>query len=167
MHSLRKYLEKGYRYIHFGMVQVAVKPLVHLGVDAPIYLALRDKRLKRYKTSLIAMIQTNVCNGPIYFNCSPNFSIDLTDPLILDTLVLDIHLKGDEFHALCKNFAVIYRVYFRLMNSQLNTRFNLNPLKNEETILLQVNADQPATYTPKRLAWNEITIPEQHILHNP
>lgn len=45
--SLNKYLERGFRYSHIGIIQVAVKPLVvHLGFDAPIYLALRDNRLK-------------------------------------------------------------------------------------------------------------------------
>lgn len=34
------------------MIQVAIKPLVHQGGDAPIYLALTDKRLQRYKPLL-------------------------------------------------------------------------------------------------------------------
>ena len=42
-HSLQKYINNGYRYIHIGLVQVAVKPLVHMGVDAPIFMALRDE----------------------------------------------------------------------------------------------------------------------------
>ena len=116
--SLQKYINNGYRYIHIGLVQVAVKPLVHMGVDAPIFMALRDKRLKRRKSSLLALIQTNTCNGPIYFNCAPNYSLDMTDPLIMDSLVLDIHLQGNEFHKNCKNFAIIYKVYFKLLSSQ-------------------------------------------------
>ena len=71
--SSQKYINKGFRYIHFGLIQVAIKPLVCMGLDAPIYLALRDKRLKKYKSSLLAIIQTNVYNGPIYFNCSKFF----------------------------------------------------------------------------------------------
>lgn len=47
----KKYIKKGYRYIHFGFIQVVVKPLVHIGVDASVYLALRDNKLKRYKSS--------------------------------------------------------------------------------------------------------------------
>ena len=48
------------------------------------------------------MIQTNIYNGPIYFDCSPNFLLDLTDHLILQSLILDIHLKGDEFERFAK-----------------------------------------------------------------
>ncbi|KAI5663556.1 hypothetical protein M9H77_22879 [Catharanthus roseus] len=134
--SLQKYAEKCFRYIHYGLIQVAVKPLVHLGVDAPIYLALRDKRLKRYKSSLLAMIQTNICNGPIYFNCAPNYSVSLTDPLIMNSLVLD------EFEKLTEQFVVMYRIYYRLLSSQLNPRFKLIPTSRDETVLLHIEAEQ-------------------------
>ena len=149
--TIQKYLQKEYNYIHIGLVQVAVKPLVHIGVYASIYLALRDKRLKKYKSSLLTMIQTNICNGPIYFDCSPNFSLDLTDLLILQSLILDIHLKGDEFERFAKNFAIIYRVYFRVMGSHLNPRFNRLPTFSDETILLHLEAEQSTTFVPKRL----------------
>ncbi|KAI5658800.1 hypothetical protein M9H77_27593 [Catharanthus roseus] len=164
--SLNKYLEKGFRYIHYGLIQVAVKPLVHIGVDAPIYLALRDKRLKRYKPSLLAMIQTNICNGPIYFNCAPNYSVSLTDPLIMNSLVLDIHLQGDEFEKLTEQFVVMYRVYYRLLSSQLNPRFKLIPISRDETVLLHIEAEQSKIFTPKRLKWHEITIPEEFQIEN-
>ncbi|KAI5652926.1 hypothetical protein M9H77_30113 [Catharanthus roseus] len=165
--SLSKYFEKGFRYIHYGLIQVAVKPLVHIGVDAPVYLALRDKRLKRYKPSLLAMIQTNICNGPIYFNCAPNYSVSLTDPLIINSLVLDIHMQGDEFEKLTEQFVVMYRVYYRLLSSQLNPRFKMIPTSRDETVLLHIEAEQSKTFTPKRLKWHEITIPEEFQIENP
>ncbi|KAI5681992.1 hypothetical protein M9H77_03220 [Catharanthus roseus] len=165
--SLNKYAEKGFRYIHYGLIQVAVKPLVHIGVDAPVYLALRDKRLKRYKPSLLAMIQTNICNGPIYFNCAPNYSVSLTDPLIMNSLVLDIHMQGDEFEKLTEQFVVMYRVYYRLLSSQLNPRFKLIPTSRDETVLLHIEAEQSKTFTPKRLKWHEITIPDEFQIENP
>ena len=55
--------------MHIGLVQVAIKPLLKIGVNAPIDLALRDKRLRHYKSSLLAVIQTNLSKGPIFFNC--------------------------------------------------------------------------------------------------
>lgn len=122
--------------MYFGLLQIAVEPLVHEGVNFLIYLALCDKRLKRYKTSLLAMIQTNICNVPIFFNCCPNFSVDFTDPMIMDSLILDIKLLGGEFHN-CTNFALIYRIYFRLMTSNLNLKFsNPFPVMGEEIVLL-------------------------------
>ena len=45
--ALQEFLRKGSRYIHFGLVQIAIKPLVHTGVDIPVYTALRDKKIKK------------------------------------------------------------------------------------------------------------------------
>ena len=42
--------------MHIGLVQVAIKPLLKTGVNAPIYLVLRDKRFRHYKSSLLAVI---------------------------------------------------------------------------------------------------------------
>ena len=95
------------------MVQIALKPLTRLGLDCPIFMALRDNRLIRYKDSLLAMIQTNICNGPIYFNCCSNYSVDLNDHWIMDTLVLDIYLPNIQndlkvqFCELSRNFAIL------------------------------------------------------------
>lgn len=109
----------------------------------------------------------NICNGPIYFNCAPNFSVSLPDPLILNSLVLDIHMQGDEFEKLTEQFVVMYRIYFKLMNSQLNSKFKLLRNIKEETVLLQIDSECSKTFTPKRLKWDEITIPEEFQVENP
>jgi len=74
-----------------------------------------------------------------------------------EALKLDVHIQGDEFHDY-KNFVVIFRVYFRLMPTNLNTRF-LDPLSSntQETILLQIEDDKPTVFNPKLLKWDEHT----------
>ena len=72
--------KKKCRYTHFGATQVALKPLTTLGLDCPVFTAFRGNRLRRHKDSLLVMIRTNILNGPIYFNCCPNYSHDLNDP---------------------------------------------------------------------------------------
>jgi len=79
--SIESHLKANYHFMHIGLVQAAIKPLLKTGVNASIYLALRDKRLCHYKSSLLAAIQTNVCKRPIFFNCYPNFMVDLTCPM--------------------------------------------------------------------------------------
>ena len=44
-----------------------------------------------HKDSLLAMIRMNILDGLIYFNCCPNYSVDLNDPLNIDILLSDIH----------------------------------------------------------------------------
>jgi len=47
------------------------------------------------------------------------------------------------------------------MSASLNTKFS-NPLPSntKETVLLQIEDDEPQVFTPKLLKWDEITIPE-------
>ena len=77
--AVAQHLQKKYRFMHIGLLQVAVKPLLRNGVSAPIYLALGDKRLRHYKSSLLAVIETNVCKGPIFFNCCLLYTSDAAD----------------------------------------------------------------------------------------
>ncbi|KAI5652975.1 hypothetical protein M9H77_30162 [Catharanthus roseus] len=61
----------------------------------------------------------------------------------------------------------MYRVYYRLLSSQLNPRFKLIPTSRDETVLLHIEAEQSKTFTPKRLKWHEITIPDEFQIDNP
>ena len=40
------------------------------------------------------MVESSLYQGPIYFNCYPNFSVSLIDETILQTLELDIETSG-------------------------------------------------------------------------
>ena len=122
-------------------------------------MALRDKRLKKYKLFLLAMINTSIDNGPIFFNCYPDFYVDLTCPVTPEALKHDVHIDGDEFHDF-KNFPIMYRVYFIFMSIYLNTKF-LNPLPSnkKEIVLPRIEDDKPQVFTTKLLKSDEITIP--------
>ena len=124
--SIESHLRDNYRFMHIGLVQVAIKPVLKKGINALIYMALRDKRLRKYKSSLLAVIQTNICKGPIFFNCYPDFMVDLTCPMTTEALKLEVHIQGNEFLDF-KNFVVIYRGYFRLRSTNLSKGF-LNSL---------------------------------------
>ena len=76
-------------------------------------------------------------------------------------LKLDVDVEGDEFHEF-KNFAVIFRVYFRLMSTNLNPCYlSPLPLNSEEIVLLQIGDDKPIVFTPKLLKWEEIPLPDE------
>ena len=158
--SLNKYQVRGYRYIHLGLIQIAIKPLARKGIDTLVFIALRDDRLKTYKDSIIAIIQTNICNGPVYFNCSPNFNVDITDPRVTQTLTLDVKLLNDNFKQFSKNFAIIYRVHYRLLTSLIDSRCLIPPVPKGETTLLQLEAERSNTFTLKLIKWKDITILE-------
>jgi len=124
--------------MHIGLVQVAIKPLLKKGI-----------------------------NALIFFNCYPDFMFDLTCPMTTEALKLDAHIQGNEFLDF-KKFVVIDIIYFRLMPTNLNTRF-LNPLpsNSQETILLQIEDEKPTVFTPKLLKLDEVTLPDEIELQEP
>ena len=72
-----------------------------------------------------------------------------------EALNLDLHIQGVEFHV------IMYRVYFQLMSTNLNTKvLSTLPSNSKETILLQIEDDKPQVFTSKHLKWDEIIIPE-------
>lgn len=149
-------------YIHFGLIQIAIKPLFRTGIDSPILMLLRDKTLLKFEDSLLGAVQTNLCNGAVYFNCAPNFQVSLHDPTIFNTLVLKVHQPEIKFQQERHGYLLLYRIYFKQSTSEFNPRCLLQDDKGETTILAVHSKDTPtSTYTPKQLKWTEITIPDQ------
>jgi len=106
------------------------------------------------------MINTNMHNRPVLFNCYPDFCVGLSCPMTTKALKPDVHIQGDEFHDF-KNVAIMYWVYFRLMSTNLNARFLSTLSSNsKETILLQIEDGKPQVFTLKLLWSYEITIQE-------
>ena len=101
-------------------------------------MALRDKRLNKYKSSSLATTNTNTHNRPIFFKCYRDFCIDFTCPMTPVALKLDVHIQGGEFRDL-KNFAIMYRLYFKSMSANLNAKFfNTLPLNTKETVYFKL-----------------------------
>src|SRR6516165_3924185 len=116
--ALEEYRQKGFNYIHFGLIQIAIKPLSKLGIDSPVLLLLRDKTVLKFQDSLLGAVQSNLCNGAVYFNCAPNFQVSLHDPTILNTLVLNVHLPETVFQQHRHSYLLLYRIYFKHTTSE-------------------------------------------------
>ncbi|KAH1142364.1 hypothetical protein GYH30_033170 [Glycine max] len=84
-----------YKYLHIGCVQVAIKPLIDMGIDATILMCLRDIRHNKFEDSLIGTVETSLGQGSVYFNYYPNKTVSLMDRNILDFLFLNIHFHGE------------------------------------------------------------------------
>ena len=79
------------------MIQVAVKPLTRLGLNTSIVMCLKDNRHLKYRDSIIGAVQAGLNDGPVYFQCFPNFTIKLRDADILDSVVLHVKTHGFKF----------------------------------------------------------------------
>ena len=113
-----------YTYIHFGLVQVALKPNSKQGLDTSIFVCLRDRTLSKFENSLLAMVETNFCNGPIYFNCFPSSCVYVHDR---DTLILNIKTQVETKSV---PITLIYRVHYKATNGWFSKTINQTPLKN-------------------------------------
>ena len=55
-----------------------------------------------------------------------------------------------------QTIAIINRIYYKVMTTQLNPRVVCQSIK-DETLLLQYNPNNTQAFVPKKLKWNEIT----------
>ncbi|KAA0054118.1 uncharacterized protein E5676_scaffold2277G00300 [Cucumis melo var. makuwa] len=149
-------VKEKFKYLHIRCVQVALKPLFREGLDVPVYLALRDKRHLRFTHSLLGIVQSNLEQGPVYFNCRPNLTVSLHDKNIMDTISLDVHSQGLELKDGSLPFAVSYRIYFKLMHTNLSPK-ELGVSPKGYTMLMEVNVEKSSMTIPRNLNWDELT----------
>ena len=86
--SLQKHLDRNYKYIHIGCVQVGIKPLTKEGLNTSILAVLRDARFTNFEDSLLSSIESSLCSGPVSFDCYPNLTVSLKDRNILQSMQL-------------------------------------------------------------------------------
>ncbi|PHU04683.1 Polyadenylate-binding protein RBP47B [Capsicum chinense] len=144
-----------FNYLHVGLVQVAIKPLFRQGLDIPVCAILRDARLLNFDDSLLGVIQSNLADGPVYFNCYPNFSVDINDPNIMDVLTLNVKTKNMNSKENTREITIIYRVYYRLMGTTLAPKARFTSPKGVTT-LMEANKDRSTIFVPKALVWDDI-----------
>ena len=160
--TIEKHKEK-YNYIHFGLVQIAAKPLTREGLDTSLLLCLRDSRFLEFNDSLLGMAETSLCGGPVYFDCFPNFTVSLKDKNILDTLTLNIKTANYRVKTGTLPVAIIYRIQYKVMNSAFRTGA-LKTLQKGETVLFQTDLARSRITVPRSITWNQISLPESWVL---
>ena len=154
-----------YKFLHLGMVQIALKPATRLGLNTSALLCLRDKRHRKFHDSLLGIIESSLCDGPIYFSCFPNFTLSLTDPHLMHVLSLDIKSEGYDMLPGSENVILIYRIHYKVMNTVVpNIRQIPNLHDKGETTLFITNLAKSNKIIPKTIAWNEVKLPEQWVL---
>ncbi|KAL4652134.1 hypothetical protein ACB092_01G210900 [Castanea dentata] len=158
--SINQHKEK-YAFLHIGLVHVAIKPLTREALNASVLLCLRDDRHLRFNDSLLGMMETSLHNGPVYFNCYPNFALSLTDRNIMDALTLNV--KTDRYYMKegSKPLAIIYRIYYKLMKTTLDPQTIADPSPKVHALLLQASTPNSRLRVPKQIQWKDINLPER------
>ncbi|KAG5146567.1 hypothetical protein JHK84_032110 [Glycine max] len=151
-----------YKYLHIGCVQVAIKPLIDMGIDAMVLMCLRDIRHNKFEDSLIETIETSLGQGPVYFNCYPNKTVSLMDRNILDSLFLNIHFHGLDMKEGSIPATLIYRIQYKVMNT-CASRVLLKPQRGETTLFI-TDMTKANVSLPRTIKWDEITLPKKWVM---
>jgi hypothetical protein len=76
---MKEFKNKGFRFIHLGLIQVGIKPFTRRGINASVLLRLLDVRFTNENQARLGMVEANVSHGPISFNVNPNLTLSLDD----------------------------------------------------------------------------------------
>ncbi|XP_059649127.1 uncharacterized protein LOC132295070 [Cornus florida] len=149
-----------YAYLHTGLVQVGVKPLTRKGLNTSVLVFLRDGRFLKFKDSLLATMETSLSDGPVYFNCYPNYPVSLKDAL--DTWKLYVRTQngddGDNNQEGSKDIAIVYRVYYKVMTSA-SSRGSKVSLTTGKTTFIQTNLLKDNIAVAKTVEWDSFQVP--------
>ncbi|KNA17888.1 hypothetical protein SOVF_075810 [Spinacia oleracea] len=144
--SRKKFPNNG--YVHLGLVQIAIKPLVSdiLGDPDPdpVIVCLRDARFLTLENSLLSVVESDLAQGPFYFNRCPGYTIPWKDREIL---TLNIMTGGVPL-------ALTYRVVYKVSKDIT--------LDLRKSILGETTYFQPmaTTQTESTTKWDEVQFPE-------
>lgn len=151
-------LKYKYKFIHIGLVQVALYPLSTQGLNTSILAALRDCRHLNFDDSLNGLIETTLCDGPVYFNFYPHYSLSLADPCLLDALILNIESKGHNMLDSSKHIALTYRVCYKVMNT-VNPKAKRAGKRGISTVI-ETNSKSNVAQV-RAISWKDISLPEK------
>ncbi|WJZ90314.1 hypothetical protein VitviT2T_009466 [Vitis vinifera] len=158
--SVEKHKKDGYNFIHFGMIQVAAKPLTRLGLNTSIVMCLRDNRHLEYRDSIIGAVQAGLNDGPVYFQCYPNFTVRIRDADILDSVVLHIKTHGFKIKPGNSLVSIITRFAYKSMNTSVGSGALCTSPKGETTYFHSDMLDKSDFIIPKKILWKDVDFPE-------
>ena len=103
-------------------------------------------------------------DGPVYFNCYPDFTLTLDYPNIVKTLTLNIASSGYHMEEGSKPFVMIYRIYYRLLGTQINSGAKIHREPSGKTMLIQCSTPDAKIQVPKMIQWQDVKLPTEWLL---
>ncbi|CAN1122029.1 hypothetical protein LINPERPRIM_LOCUS2542 [Linum perenne] len=111
-------------YIHISTIQIIIKSIMKLGINAPIELEIRDDRLLDQDESIIAKGLGNLSCGIIKFDINLQQGLSLTDENLDSSIVIKYELKREDLmKENSKPFSVTYQINYALTNSHHSLTF--------------------------------------------
>ena len=100
---------------------------------------------------VFGLSETSLHNGPVYFNCYPNFALSLSDRNVMDDLTLNVKTDGYYMKDGSEPLAIIYRIYYKLMKTTLDPQSMVEPSPKGHTLLLQASTPNSRLRVPQQI----------------
>ena len=123
-------------------------------------MCLRDNRHLDYRDSIIGAIQVGLNDGPVYFQCFPNFTIRLRDADILDSVVLHVKTHGFKFKEGNNPVSIITRFAYKSMTTSVGSGALCTSPKEETTLFHSDGINKSNIIVPMKIRWDEVEFPE-------
>ena len=88
----------------------------------------------------------------------------MDDPNTVKALTLNIASSGYHMEEGSKPFALIYRIYYRLLGTQLNLGARINREPSGKTMLIQCSTSDAKIQVPKMIQWQDVKLPNEWLL---
>uniref|UniRef100_A0A2N9H983 Uncharacterized protein n=1 Tax=Fagus sylvatica TaxID=28930 RepID=A0A2N9H983_FAGSY len=163
--EMKEFKNKGFRFIHIGLIQVGIKPLTRRGINASVLLRLIDARFTNENQARLGMVEANVGYGPIWFNVNPDLTLSLDDGAPEKALTLRINTSGYHMIEGSRPLALVYRIYYKLFKTNLNPQALIKD-PQDQTLLLQASREDINVSVPKMIKWEDIKLPDEWDLPN-
>jgi hypothetical protein len=104
-------------------------------------------------------------DGPVYFDCFPDFTVSLSDPHILKVLTLSIRNQGYKILEGVQPLALIYKIYYKCTRTNMNFQA-IKRSPSGQTMLIQSSQSNASIHVPRTINWTNIELPKEWSLTN-
>lgn len=105
-------------------------------------------------------MKTNLLDGPDYFDCFPNLSLDYQgDDIIHEVRTIHVQTKGPRMKPRTKKMYLKYRTYYKALAPEDLSPRALHPTsKLDRTMMYQSNIDNIRVTIPTPITWTEVIL---------
>jgi hypothetical protein len=154
------------KFVHFGCIRVGINALVHKGINAYALCILRDMTHDKFTDSIIGGIVAPLSNGPVYFDCYPNFAASVTDETLGDILKLQILTSGFSMNKKRQNIAILAKGCFRYTNTMYPAVLHA-PSKDSMASTLVITDALNQKVEHSTIKWEDLSFPQDWVIDTP
>ncbi|KAL6557110.1 hypothetical protein OROMI_017460 [Orobanche minor] len=158
-------------YASFPLFTENLQRVYNGGSNTSAIICLRNKRSPKFHKSLYAMVESSLCDGPIYFSYQPTELVVLPHPQISSSFSIDIKTQrcGSCDGAGDANIVLMYRCHYKLMNITHPSPVKRPPggvdWEGETTVFLS-SVGRSNRVVSKRIFWDQVSVPERWMDEN-